>query len=104
MKLNQLALIVGLAVIMFATWTVSAYQKMKSSASMAGAPKTFWQPSRRNRRPRPASSSRMSKDSSGTSFLIRCFRGKVSPSKKWIRRSRSWRTPSSVLDSASVAT
>jgi hypothetical protein len=37
MKLNQLALIVGLAAIMFATWTVSAYHKMKSSASMAGA-------------------------------------------------------------------
>ena len=34
MKLNQLALIVGLSVIMFATWTLSAYQKMKSSASM----------------------------------------------------------------------
>ena len=41
MKLNQLALIVGLAVIMFATWTVTGYQKMKSSASMAGAAKNF---------------------------------------------------------------
>ncbi len=41
MKPTQLALMVGLAVIMFATWTVSAYQKMKSSASMAGAARNF---------------------------------------------------------------
>jgi len=41
MKLNQLALIVGLAVIMLATWTVSAYQRIKSPASMAGAAKNF---------------------------------------------------------------
>jgi len=41
MKLNQLALIVGLAIIMFATWTVSGYQKMRSSAIMAGAAKNF---------------------------------------------------------------
>jgi len=41
MKLNQFALIVGLAAVMFATWTVSAYQKMKSSATMAGAARNF---------------------------------------------------------------
>ena len=41
MKLNQLALVVGLTAIMFATWTLSAYQKMKTSASMAGAARNF---------------------------------------------------------------
>jgi Protein of unknown function (DUF3500) len=41
MKLNQLALVVGLAAIMLATWTVSAYQKTKSSVSMAWAARNF---------------------------------------------------------------
>jgi hypothetical protein len=41
MKLNHLALLLGLAAIMFATWTVTAYQKMKSSAGMASAARNF---------------------------------------------------------------
>src|SRR5512134_2557103 len=41
MKLNHLTLIVGLAVMISVTWTVSVYQKTKSSASMAGATKNF---------------------------------------------------------------